>query len=88
MQSVSQKGQMVIPADFRGLFNIQAGTLVLIVPDVDRQEIVIKPTKAKNTVSAGFGLLSGGESLTKALLEEKVREQKAEAKKYERIMGA
>ena len=88
MQTVSQKGQMVLPAGFRQAFQIGPKTLVLVIPDLDKQEIVVRPLKTTDPVTAGYGLLSGGKSLTKALLQEKKQEKRLEEKKYARIFGS
>lgn len=88
MQTVSQKGQMVLPADFRQVFQVEPGTLVLIIPKVDQDEIVIKSMKTPDPVVAGYGLLAGGESLTKALLRERKEERKRDEEKYARILSS
>lgn len=82
MQTVSQKGQMVIPADFRAAFDVRAGTLVLITPDLVREQIIIKPIKAKDPIAAGYGMFAGEKSLTKALLKQRKKDILLEDKKY------
>lgn len=75
---------MVIPSIFRRAFGVQAGTLVLVTPDFIKEQIIIKLIKAKDPIEAGWGLLIGGVSLTKALLKERREENKREEKKYEK----
>ncbi len=71
--TVSSKGQVAIPKSVRDQLNLSAGTKVLI--DVQGETLVMR-----RTVS-GFpdwktmrGMARGGESLTKALIEERAAE--------------
>ncbi len=82
MQTVSQKGQMVIPSDFRQAFGVQAGTLVLVIPDLNKKQVIIRPIASNDPIEAGFGMFSQEKSLTKSLLKYKKREIKLEDKKY------
>ena len=86
VQTVSQKGQMILPSDMRQLFKIKAGTLVLVSADVQNQEIIVKPMGETDPIEAGLGMLAGGKSLTKALLVEKKKERELEDKKYARSL--
>ncbi len=76
---------MILGADIREAFDIQPGTLLMVTPHLDRQEIVIKPTKTDDPIAVGRGMLAGGPSLTEALIEERKKDKILEDKKYARI---
>jgi AbrB family looped-hinge helix DNA binding protein len=72
---VSQKGQIVIPSPLRKKYGIHPQSKVLITEM--NGKIVILPT-LKDPVKEARGLLKGGRSLTKALLEERRKERERE----------
>jgi len=78
---VSKKGWVVIPHEIRDRHGIKPGDKVHIVDYAGR--IAIIPA-FKDPIAAGYGLLKGGPSLTKALLEERRRELKREEQKIKR----
>jgi len=65
---VSKKGWVVIPRDIRQRHGIRPGDKVHIVDYAGR--IAIIPA-ANDPIAAARGMLKGGPSLTKALLEER-----------------
>lgn len=72
---ISAKGWIVIPAEFRRKYALMPGHEVAIVDYGGVLSVV--PTPA-DPVAAGFGLLAGGKSLTKSLLEERRRDRRRE----------
>lgn len=82
MQTVSQKGQMVIPSDFRQAFGVQAGTIVLLIPDLIQKQVIIRSLATNDPIAAGFGMFSQEKSLTKSLLKSKKLEVLLEDKKH------
>ncbi len=78
---VSRKGWVVIPRDIRERHGIRPGDRVHIVDYAGRIAIV---PELKNPIRQARGLLTGGPSLTEALLEERRREQKREERKIQR----
>ncbi len=72
---VSQKGQIVIPNRLRKKYGIHPKSEVLIT-EVNGK-IVIIPL-LKDPIKEARGLLKGGGSLTKALLEERRKERERE----------
>jgi AbrB family looped-hinge helix DNA binding protein len=66
--TVSKKGWVVIPREIRQRYKIQPGDKVHIIDYAGR--IAIIPA-ADDPIAAGRGMLKGGPSLTKALLEER-----------------
>lgn len=73
--TVSSKGWVVIPALLRKKINIHPG-MKMVVSEVNRK-IVLDP-QPDDIVDALFGKLTGGSSLTKALLEERIEERQRE----------
>ena len=72
--TISSKGQIAIPKRVRDRLNLKAGTQMLI--DVQGEALIMK------RMVSGFpdwrtmeGMARGGESLTKALIEERAAEQ-------------
>ena len=65
---VSKKGWVVIPSEIRERHSIRPGDRVHVVDYAGH--IAIIPA-AKDPIAAGRGMLKGGASLTKALLEER-----------------
>lgn len=74
---------MVIPADFRLAFGVHAGTLILVIPDLNKKQVVIRPMATNDPIKAGFGMFFGEKSLTNSLLKSKKQEVLLEDKKYE-----
>lgn len=83
VQSVSPKGQVVLRADVRRALSV--GKFVLVVPSIHTGEIVIKPLVGDDPVKAGYGMLSGGPSLVKVLLDEKKDELGRDRKKHVKV---
>ena len=70
---VSNKGWVVIPAEFRKKYRLQPGSKVRMV---DYGGVLAVVPVLHDAVAQGYGLLKGPVSLTKALLQEHRREQK------------
>jgi AbrB family looped-hinge helix DNA binding protein len=66
--TVSRKGWVVIPKEVRERHGIKPGDRVHVIEY--GRTIAIVPV-AKDPIAAGYGMLKGGPSLTKALLEER-----------------
>lgn len=71
--TVSPKGWVVIPAEYRKKYNLHAGAKVVIV---DYGGVLAIIPAVKNPIKSGYGLLKGGPSLTEALKAEREREKK------------
>jgi len=69
--TVSKKGWVVIPHEIRQRYGIRPGDKVQVVDYAGR--IAIIPAM-KDPIREARGMLKGGPSLTKALLEERRRE--------------
>ena len=86
IQSISTKGQFVLSADVRADFKIKEKSLVLIIPDIDKNEVIIRPLATSDPIEVGFGMLAGKKSLTKALIAQRkqdaLREKKHGRKLY------
>lgn len=77
--TVSSKGWIVIPAQYRRKYSINPGDVLKII---DYGGVLSVVPASKNPVKAAFGLLSGSVSLTELLLEERNKERiKEDAKK-------
>ncbi|GBC76139.1 hypothetical protein HRbin07_00336 [bacterium HR07] len=72
---VSEKGQIVIPRELRKKYGITPKSEVLVTEINDK--ILIVPI-LKDPVKEARGLLKGGKSLTKALLQERQKERERE----------
>lgn len=72
---VSEKGQIVIPKELRKKYGITPKSEVLVTEVNDK--ILIVPI-LKDPVKEARGLLKGGKSLTKALLQERQKERERE----------
>lgn len=81
LATVSAKGWIVIPAEYRKKYNIQPGDQVHVVDYGGVLAIVPVP---QDPIKAGRGLLKGPKFLTKALLEEHAREREREERKTRR----
>jgi AbrB family looped-hinge helix DNA binding protein len=73
--TVSAKGWVVIPADYRRKYSVQPGSQVEIVDYGGGMSLV---PAMDNPVRDAKGLLKGRRSLTRALLLERARERKRE----------
>lgn len=82
IQTVSLKGQMVVPAGLRRALGVRAGTLVLIIPDTVNKQMIVRPMATDDPIEAGFGMFAGETSLLKTLLKTKKEEILLEQKKY------
>lgn len=69
--TVSQKGWVVIPAELRKKYGIKPGSKLQFIDYGGALELVPIPD---NPIQAAAGMLKGGKSLTKALLDEHRRE--------------
>lgn len=86
LQTVSTKGQIVLPVDMRKLFGITAGSSVAVIPNIQKQQIVIQSLVSGDPIEAGYGVLAGNKaSLVKNLMEIRKKERILEKKKYGRI---
>lgn len=72
---VSSKGWIVIPAPMRRRYHIEPGQQIRIV---DYGGVLSLVPAVRDPVKQGRGLLAGGASLTRALLEERHRERARE----------
>lgn len=70
---ISRKGWVVIPAELRRKYELKPGTHVRFV---DYGGVVSIVPAARNPVGHAAGMLKGGGSLTKALLEEHRKERR------------
>lgn len=76
---VSQKGQVLIPADFRRLLGIKPKGKVIILPRVMEKKLVIEPID-EEPIKAACGLFAtkDGQSWTKELIQERKKDLKRE----------
>ncbi len=74
---VSAKGWVVIPAEIRKRYNIQPGDTLAFVEYGGQISLVRVPD---DPIAVGRGMLKGGPSLTKELLEDRRREFEREEK--------
>lgn len=81
LATVSAKGWIVIPVEYRKKYNIKPGDKVQIV---DYGGVLAIAPVPKDPIEAGYGLLKGPRSLTQALLEERAREREREERKIRR----
>jgi AbrB family looped-hinge helix DNA binding protein len=73
--TVSNKGWVVIPAEYRRRYGLKPGSKLMLV---DYGGILALVPAHKDPIREGAGLLAGGPSLTEALLEERARERERE----------
>ena len=71
--TVSHKGWVVIPSEFRKKYRLKPGSKVRMV---DYGGVLAVVPELHDPVEQGFGLLKGQGSLTKALLKEHRKEHK------------
>jgi len=72
---LSTKGQVVIPADIRRKLGLRKGTPLVITED--HGAVVIRPATRQYFDSLA-GILAGGPSLCKEIIEEHAREREKE----------
>jgi AbrB family looped-hinge helix DNA binding protein len=76
---VSSKGQLVIPAEIREKFGIEAGTRVKFIEEGPRLVLVPETLAAKFKMIEGLrGMTAGGPSMTDSLLEDRRLERERE----------
>jgi AbrB family looped-hinge helix DNA binding protein len=73
--TISAKGWVVIPADFRKKYDLRSGARVALV---DYGGVLAIIPAAQSPVEEAAGMLKGGQSLTQALLEERRLEREHE----------
>ena len=73
--TISQKGWIVIPAEYRRKYDLQAGDRVRLV---DYGGVLAIVPALKDPVKDAHGLVKAKRSLTQALLEERARERERE----------
>ena len=73
MATVSPKGWVVIPADLRKKYDLHPGDQVMLV---DYGGVLAIIPALSKPVADSVGLLKGGRSLTKALMDEHTRERR------------
>lgn len=78
----SAKGQVVIPGAIRKALGIKPGSRLHV--RLEGKEVVLFPL-ADDPIRALRGILKGGPSLTKALLEDRKEDLKREDKKLARL---
>jgi AbrB family looped-hinge helix DNA binding protein len=74
---LSQKGWVVIPAAMRAKYGLKPGANLQVV---DYGGVLAIVPAFKDPVHDGAGMLKGGKSLTKALLQERGEERKRESR--------
>ena len=79
----SAKGQVVIPAKIREEIGLKPGGKVLVTSAGNKAIIEAVP---ENPIEATCGMLQGGPSLTKALVEDRREELEREEKKFARLL--
>lgn len=75
---VSAKGWVVIPAALRHKYGLTPGALVEITEEDD--QLVLRPAML-DPIRGLHGILAGGKSLTRALLDERAREVERESRR-------
>ncbi len=80
--SVSAKGSITIPAEYRRQYNIRPGDRLAIVDYARRLSFTLV---RGDPIESGRGLLAGGPSLTRALLRERRDERRRENRKCARF---
>ena len=73
--TISNKGWVVIPAEYRKKYNLRAGTKVVIV---DYGGVLAIVPAVKDPVKKGYGLLKGEPSLSASLKKDREFEKKRE----------
>jgi len=80
--TVSSKGWVVIPAEYRRKYDLRPGDRVTIVDYGGHLTVMPVP---KDPIREGRGLLAGQPSLTKALLKERAEERRREDRRMARL---
>jgi len=75
LATISSKGWVVIPVELRKKYDLRPGMQVVLV---DYGGVLAIVPALANPVHESAGMLKGGASLTKALLEERARERERE----------
>ena len=83
---MSAKGQVVIPAQIRKRTGLKPAGQVLVWLDGENR-VVLEPVP-EDPIGAACGMLRGGPSLTKALLEERRKDDARTEKKLARLFRA
>ena len=78
---VTSKGQIVIPSKIRRRLNIKKGTKLCIVEKGD--QLILQPL-TEDYFEKMAGILNTKGKLTKAILEERIKEKELEEKKWSR----
>ncbi|MFH1943158.1 MAG: AbrB/MazE/SpoVT family DNA-binding domain-containing protein [bacterium] len=79
--TVSTKGQIVIPAWIRKSLGLRPKSKLLVKLSDDKQRVLVEPLP-EDPIESACGFLSGGVSLTQALLEERREEYRLESEKF------
>jgi AbrB family looped-hinge helix DNA binding protein len=82
--TTSAKGQVVIPAALRKQVGLKSGGKALVTL-TDDNRLLIEPVP-DDPITALQGILKGGPSLTKALLEERRKDREREETKAARLL--
>ena len=82
--TISNKGWVVIPAELRKKYHLHPGAEVVIV---DYGGVLAILPAMRDPIKQGRGILKGGTSLTKALVEERAADQNREEGKNKRLRG-
>jgi AbrB family looped-hinge helix DNA binding protein len=82
--TISNKGWVVIPAELRKKYHLHPGAEVVIV---DYGGVLAIVPAMRDPIKQGRGILKGGTSLTKALVEERAADQKRDEAKNKRLRG-
>lgn len=78
---VTTKGQLVIPADIRKKYGIEAGTRVVFI---ERDNEIVMQPMTREYVRTVQGILKDYGPATRELLKERSREKRAEEKRIAR----
>jgi AbrB family looped-hinge helix DNA binding protein len=82
--TISNKGWVVIPSELRKKYHLYPGAEVVII---DYGGVLAIVPAMHDPIKHGRGMLKGGASLTKALLEERAADRKREEAKLKRLRG-
>ena len=82
--TISNKGWVVIPSELRKKYRLHPGAEVVIV---DYGGVLAIVPAMRDPIKQGRGMLKGGTSLTKALLDERAADRKREETKIKGLRG-
>lgn len=84
---ISDKGQLLIPVDFRRSLGIKPKGKVFVWPDEKEKKLTIRPLRKENIVEATYGMLASndGKSWTQELVEERRRDLIREETKFDSL---